>query len=143
MNHKTRLFPKSRRWPENLGGPRYIFSSVHVTCFLPLTTPTSPLIRGTRAPHRPRNDPLAHPPKKRISPVYPVGRSPPRINSMSQPPMMLIPTNSMDLSLTLQGNERRHFISRKEFDVWSKSHPSVRPAPQAAGPDGAPSKGYR
>ncbi|KAM0750295.1 hypothetical protein T439DRAFT_249586 [Meredithblackwellia eburnea MCA 4105] len=69
------------------------------------------------------------------------------------PPVFLIPSNSTDLSLTLQGNEGRHFISPNEFASWAKTHPSLRPPPPS-GSEGTttptqtnplppPSKGYR
>ncbi|KAM0756228.1 hypothetical protein T439DRAFT_320926 [Meredithblackwellia eburnea MCA 4105] len=52
------------------------------------------------------------------------------------PPVFLIPTNSADLSLTLQGNEGSHFITRKEFEQWSKTHPSLRPNSGSASASG-------
>lgn len=46
----------------------------------------------------------------------------------TQPPMMLIPETNSNLTRTLSGGENRHFISEKEFAIWSKSHDSIRPS---------------
>ncbi|KAK4704741.1 hypothetical protein P7C70_g1456, partial [Phenoliferia sp. Uapishka_3] len=59
------------------------------------------------------------------------------------PPVILIPASRTDdLSLSLKENEK-HFITRKEFEVWSKTHPSVRPALATTTVDGTQPKGYR
>ncbi|SCZ97342.1 BZ3500_MvSof-1268-A1-R1_Chr4-2g07150 [Microbotryum saponariae] len=43
----------------------------------------------------------------------------------SAPPSILMPALPSDCP-SLQGDSR-HFISRREFEVWSRTHPSVRP----------------
>lgn len=47
--------------------------------------------------------------------------------SSTGPAMILIPFSNSINSPTLSGGENRHFISEKEFAIWSKEHPSIRP----------------
>lgn len=48
-------------------------------------------------------------------------------SSSTGPAMILIPSSNSFNSPTLSGGENRHFISEKEFAIWSKEHPSIRP----------------
>ncbi|KAI5476189.1 hypothetical protein MNV49_000350 [Pseudohyphozyma bogoriensis] len=71
------------------------------------------------------------------------------------PPHILVPVDtSSDLtaSRTLQGSSYSHFISKNEFQKWSRDRPSIRPSangtvspPEGAGPGAIPAlqKGYK
>lgn len=69
--------------------------------------------------------------------------------SSSAPASILIPALPSDLlshGTTLQGSDQRHFITKREFELWSQTHPSVRPPPVGPlqpMPQPGEGKGYR